>query len=56
MIKQFVTSDNSTDDNLRIGVFICHCGGNISDVVDVKRVVDEIGHIRDVARVVESPD
>jgi heterodisulfide reductase subunit A len=26
----------------RIGVFICHCGGNISDVVDVKRVAAEI--------------
>ena len=23
----------------RIGVFICHCGGNISDYVDVERVV-----------------
>ena len=22
----------------RIGVYICHCGGNISDVVDVERV------------------
>jgi len=27
----------------RIGVFICHCGGNISDVVDVKQVAEEIG-------------
>ncbi|HEX9022288.1 MAG TPA: CoB--CoM heterodisulfide reductase iron-sulfur subunit A family protein [Geobacteraceae bacterium] len=25
----------------RIGVFICHCGGNIGDVVDVKRVAEE---------------
>ena len=25
----------------RIGVFVCHCGGNISDVVDVKRVAAE---------------
>jgi heterodisulfide reductase subunit A2 len=25
----------------RIGVFICHCGGNISDVVDVKKVAAE---------------
>jgi len=25
----------------RIGVFVCHCGGNISDVVDVKRVAEE---------------
>ncbi|MBE3100575.1 MAG: CoB--CoM heterodisulfide reductase iron-sulfur subunit A family protein [Planctomycetes bacterium] len=31
--------------NLRIGVFLCHCGGNISDVVDVKRVAEEIGKL-----------
>ena len=29
----------------RIGVFICHCGGNISDVIDVKRVAAEIGKL-----------
>jgi heterodisulfide reductase subunit A len=29
----------------RIGVFICHCGGNISDVIDVKRVADEVGRL-----------
>ncbi|HZS31322.1 MAG TPA: methyl-viologen-reducing hydrogenase subunit delta, partial [Gaiellaceae bacterium] len=23
----------------RIGVYVCHCGGNISDYVDVERVV-----------------
>ena len=26
----------------RIGVYVCHCGGNISDYVDVQRVVDAI--------------
>ncbi len=26
----------------RIGVYICHCGGNISDVVDVQKVADEV--------------
>jgi heterodisulfide reductase subunit A2 len=26
----------------RIGVYVCHCGGNISDYVDVERVVAEI--------------
>ena len=34
-------SRNGND--VRIGVFLCHCGGNISDVVDVKRVGEEIG-------------
>jgi heterodisulfide reductase subunit A len=27
----------------RIGVFVCHCGLNIAGVVDVKKVVEEIG-------------
>jgi len=35
--------------NVRIGVFVCHCGGNISDVVDVKRVAEEIGKLPGVA-------
>jgi len=26
----------------RIGVFICHCGGNISDYVDVAKVRDAV--------------
>jgi heterodisulfide reductase subunit A len=29
----------------RIGVYICHCGGNISDVVDVERVASEAARI-----------
>ena len=33
-------ADNgATAHTLRIGVYVCHCGGNISDVVDVERVV-----------------
>jgi len=28
--------------DLRIGVWVCECGGNIGDVVDVQRVVDAI--------------
>ncbi|MEM2386005.1 MAG: FAD-dependent oxidoreductase, partial [Candidatus Bathyarchaeia archaeon] len=26
----------------RVGIFVCECGGNIGDVVDVKVVVDEV--------------
>ena len=33
----------------RIGVYVCHCGGNISDVVDVDRVARELGSDDDVA-------
>jgi len=32
----------------RIGVYICHCGGNISDVVDVRKVADEAAGLRGV--------
>jgi heterodisulfide reductase subunit A len=31
--------------DVRIGVFLCHCGGNVSDVVDVKRVAETIGKL-----------
>ncbi len=32
----------------RIGVFICHCGGNISDTVDVDRAKEAIGSLKEV--------
>lgn len=41
------TAANAGKENVaeepRIGVFICHCGGNVSDVVDVERVAREAG-------------
>ncbi|GAC1465024.1 MAG: CoB--CoM heterodisulfide reductase iron-sulfur subunit A family protein [Desulfuromonadaceae bacterium] len=33
----------------RIGVFICHCGENISRTVDVERVAQEVGRLPGVA-------
>jgi heterodisulfide reductase subunit A len=33
----------------RIGVYVCHCGGNISDVVDVDRVASEASGLDGVA-------
>jgi len=33
---------------LRLGVYICHCGGNISDTVDVKRVRDAVERFENV--------
>ncbi len=33
----------------RVGVYVCQCGGNISDVVDVARVVDEASKLPGVA-------
>jgi len=33
----------------RVGVYICHCGGNISDVVDVKQVAERASRLPGVA-------
>ena len=38
----------------RIGVFICHCGGNISDYVDVEKVKEEVAK-EDGVVVAETP-
>ncbi|MFW6127888.1 MAG: CoB--CoM heterodisulfide reductase iron-sulfur subunit A family protein [Halobacteriota archaeon] len=35
--------------NDRIGVYICHCGGNISDIVDVYKVVEGVQNFPNVA-------
>jgi len=32
----------------RIGVYVCHCGGNISDYVDVEKVISDIQDAGDV--------
>jgi heterodisulfide reductase subunit A len=32
----------------RIGVYVCHCGGNISDYVDVEKVIADIADAGDV--------
>jgi len=40
---------------VRIGVYVCHCGGNISDVVNVKRVVEEVSKEKDVVVAVDYP-
>ena len=39
-----VAADGST----RVGVYVCHCGGNISDVVDVERVVQAAARLPEV--------
>lgn len=33
----------------KVAVYVCHCGGNISDVVDVKKVAEELSKYHDVA-------
>ncbi len=39
----------SNEEKPRVGVYVCHCGGNISDVVDTKKVVAEIAKNENVA-------
>jgi len=34
----------SAGEGRRIGVYVCHCGGNISDYVDVEKVVEAVEH------------
>ena len=33
---------------MRIGVYICHCGGNIADVVDVKKICETVQQQDDI--------
>ena len=43
--------DNTGMDGIsarRIGVYVCHCGGNISDYVDVDKVIADIEDAGDV--------
>ena len=35
-----VNTNSERDNDIRIGVYVCRCGGNISNTVDVERVVD----------------
>ena len=29
-------------DDLKVGVFLCECGGNISDIIDLDKVREEL--------------
>jgi heterodisulfide reductase subunit A len=46
-----MTSDDTSKDQgeKKVGVYICHCGGNISDYVDVKRLAKNVGGLDGVA-------
>jgi len=41
-------AEHGEDGHRRIGVYVCHCGGNISDYVDVEKVIDDISDGGDV--------
>lgn len=40
---------SDSKEEVKVGVYVCHCGGNISDVVDVKKVAAELGKHPQVA-------
>jgi heterodisulfide reductase subunit A-like polyferredoxin len=46
--KSYPSEHDVTDEDPRIGVFVCHCGMNIGSVVDVERVVKNIENLPDV--------
>ena len=37
------------EQDIRVGVYVCRCGGNISDVIDVEQVAEIARHIPHVA-------
>ncbi len=41
-------NEHTESRNAKVGVYICHCGGNISDVVDVKQLVDAASKLPNV--------
>ena len=43
--------DHEQETESRIGVYVCHCGGNISDSVDVEKVVERARELQGVALV-----
>jgi len=48
MSRQVENKRLTSTEEPRLGVYICHCGGNISDVVDVQRVADEVAKLSQV--------
>ncbi len=39
----------STSEQKKVGIYICHCGGNISDHVDVEKLAEKVKDIEGVA-------
>ena len=42
------TQDSPSKEEIRVGVYTCHCGGNISDVVNCPAVADVLGQVENV--------
>ncbi len=48
-----MANENGTEE-LRIGVYICHCGSNIAGVIDPKEVAEYASHLPGVVRSVDT--
>ncbi len=46
--REYPPERDITDEQPRIGVFVCHCGTNIASTVDVEKVTSTIAHDPDV--------
>ena len=47
--------DKNADEELRIGVYICHCGTNIAGVVNPTKIAEWASHLPGVVRSVDTP-
>ncbi len=43
-----VTENTPASEEVRVGVYTCHCGGNISHVVQCERAAKMLGKLPDV--------
>ena len=47
-------SNENKDEELRIGVYVCHCGSNIAGVIDPKEVVEFAENLPDVVHATDT--
>jgi heterodisulfide reductase subunit A len=52
-VREYPEEREVSDEDARVGIFICRCEGNIADVVDVPRLAEYAAGLRDVAYVRE---
>ena len=43
--------DENLKEDIRIGVFVCHCGTNIGGIIDCKKLAEEVSHFKNVVHV-----
>ena len=54
IVHKIYPDEKPLEDEVRIGVFVCHCGINIGSVVDVPQVSNNAGEMEDVVYYTES--